>query len=434
MKKWSSTFQASVLKFGFTLVAGVLVARFLGPEGRGELTAAIYWSHLLAGVLCLSIDEAVTVRMAASDLTAPMGHPINRIGGTGLAVTIILAVIGIIVAVATIPLLLGEERQGLANLAILYAIAFFPLTLIDLHVKAVLQGVSRFATFNFVRLIQPLVYSVGVVAVLLFASLSYQRVAIVMLSALALSVIIGLVCTIRYYGPPTLVAARDLVSVGTRFHMVNLLGYAAREIDKVVVMTMLSTTEIGLYTVAFTVASIGMGLVVQSITIVMVPAISSQATTEMQNAVIAKYVRVSMLLSVSMNLVLFFLIPILLPLFFGEKFSPAVVVSQLLIVATTLKGLSTTAERAVRTTMRIAPGIASQITTVIVFASLSFLMIPLYGLIGVGLSLILGQVAGFMVLLHWLTRRLRINPLELWGLNVSTARLVYATARRELSR
>ena len=43
-------------------LSGVLVARLLGPSGRGELAAVVSWSGFALGIATLGFDDALTYR------------------------------------------------------------------------------------------------------------------------------------------------------------------------------------------------------------------------------------------------------------------------------------------------------------------------------------------------------------------------------------
>ena len=50
MKDVSGSFAATALIQALNIVSGVMLARYLLPEGRGELAAVILWPSVIAGL------------------------------------------------------------------------------------------------------------------------------------------------------------------------------------------------------------------------------------------------------------------------------------------------------------------------------------------------------------------------------------------------
>lgn len=64
MKSISLTFATSALIQLVTIVSGVIVARLLGPQGRGELAAIFLWAVILVDFGTLGLMESVTYAAA----------------------------------------------------------------------------------------------------------------------------------------------------------------------------------------------------------------------------------------------------------------------------------------------------------------------------------------------------------------------------------
>jgi O-antigen/teichoic acid export membrane protein len=59
------TFLTNLAIQGCNVITGVLTARILQPEGRGELAAIILWPSILAGLGILGTNWALTREVAA---------------------------------------------------------------------------------------------------------------------------------------------------------------------------------------------------------------------------------------------------------------------------------------------------------------------------------------------------------------------------------
>lgn len=56
-------FASNVFILGLNVLTGIIIARFLGPEGRGEQAAMIMWPRFLAYSLTLGIPAALVYYM-----------------------------------------------------------------------------------------------------------------------------------------------------------------------------------------------------------------------------------------------------------------------------------------------------------------------------------------------------------------------------------
>jgi len=66
-KKVSITFLTSILGLIANIISGIVTARFLGPGGKGELTAITLWPIFIAAVGCLGIAESTVFLSGKED-------------------------------------------------------------------------------------------------------------------------------------------------------------------------------------------------------------------------------------------------------------------------------------------------------------------------------------------------------------------------------
>src|SRR5215469_18551217 len=71
-REFASTLLTNVLIQGCTIVQGILVARLLGPVGRGQFAAAILWPNLFASMGGMGVGVALARRAARAADVAPI--------------------------------------------------------------------------------------------------------------------------------------------------------------------------------------------------------------------------------------------------------------------------------------------------------------------------------------------------------------------------
>lgn len=135
------------------LGTGVLIARLLGPDGRGQLAAVIGWASMLAYLGNLGLPVA----LAYASARYPQER--HQLLGNGAIVAVgqwlILAAFGWVV----LPTALAGFGAKISYLAVLYLWAYLPLNLITLYTNAIQQGSRLYGGFNAVRLSVPFGYA-----------------------------------------------------------------------------------------------------------------------------------------------------------------------------------------------------------------------------------------------------------------------------------
>src|SRR4051812_38208207 len=66
-KEFASTFGTNIAIQLCTIVQGVLLARMLGPTGRGQFVAATLWPMIFAGLGGLGLNVALARRSARAE-------------------------------------------------------------------------------------------------------------------------------------------------------------------------------------------------------------------------------------------------------------------------------------------------------------------------------------------------------------------------------
>lgn len=324
----TASFTTSIAIQGLNVATGVLLARSLGPAGKGILTAALLWPGILASIGGLGLSQAVAYTVA---------HQRGRtkdVCGTALALSAVLAMVVMLGGLFLIPAVLdhyGREavRAGVLNLA------WIPLTLLTLSGMGVLQGRMAFTAFNVAR-VSVIAATVGGVIILALAhSISPSHVILVVVTANALTLGITVLALVRHHWfglSVHLDIARSLVGFGLRTHAGNISSLANERGDQALIVVFLAPIQLGLYSVAVTFTS-AVVLVGASLAIVALPAIAGMPDGRSVADRMGALVRSTVLLSVLVSAVTAITLPVLVPLFFGTAFEPAVGPARVLLVA-----------------------------------------------------------------------------------------------------
>ncbi|HWN99349.1 MAG TPA: oligosaccharide flippase family protein, partial [Blastocatellia bacterium] len=248
-----------ITNFGLTLLAlvnSILLSRWLGPVGRGEVAAAILWPTLLVYLSSVGLIVA-TLYYAAFPESKPRTLFAN---GVWLALT--QGAIAILVGFVALPWLLRSQGGSViaAGRAFLLII---PIALITQYSGSILQGRMRIASFNWLRLILPAGYVLGTCILIVLGRLTLPNIILILLLLHATGLAAALLALWRAGVRLSLVVdvplAKQMLKYGAKVHVGSMAGLANSSLDQVLMAALLPSRYLGLYVAAVGAASVGQG-------------------------------------------------------------------------------------------------------------------------------------------------------------------------------
>jgi O-antigen/teichoic acid export membrane protein len=413
------TFTTSILILLLNVITGIILARFLRPDGRGALAAALFWPHLIAGIGILSLNEAITYRTCQAD------SDVNKTVPSGFWLALLLAFVSSLIGYMLLPYLLGKERSELILLSQIYILFFLPFHFIDLTMLSYDLGQLSFKRYNILRFMQPLIYLGGLVFIWLSNDVNVNNVAYVVLLSTFLSAVTRMLLENRnLLKKPAWNEMNKLIKTGWSFHTTNLVIFANSEIDRLIIIALLDNNKVGIYVVALTIASAGLGIISQTFKTVIFPYISKTERINEQRALIAESLRHVMFLLTLYTGLLIVISPWIIPFLFGKEFQQSIVPSIVLLIAFVPKALRNIIIYNLRGLGKVQPGTIAELLNLLVFVMLALPFINHFDLVGAGLALLISNILSLTYLSAYLHRNLSLSPLQWWGLNLTTMKKI----------
>lgn len=413
------TFLTNLLIQGCNVMTGVIAARLLQPEGRGELAAVILWPTILAGLGIMGTNWALAREVAT--------HPEKEADLALSALVMGLLQAGLFMAVgyALVPHLLPGDKQHLTGLTRVYLL-FLPLNFISLNLIALNQGLLRWGRYNLLRFSVVLPYLIF----LLFFWWARIHQVYWFATGLLVSNLVTVICCLWIQrqnilnGKIRLPDVLHIFKLGLPFFLAAISGVLASQVDKTIVVSFLSTEAVGCYAAAFTFAaghaSLGGALGVTSFA-----ALANEPDPERQGQYLAKVFRQATLLYISAGTAVAFLAPLLIVPLFGPGFAPAVLPAAILALATSLSALGTIFNEGLRGRGNTYPAIGAQILGGALVALCAWFWVPRYGLSGMAWAAVLGSLGQLLVLTGAALTYFPLKPSQLWGLRLGEVRILF---------
>jgi O-antigen/teichoic acid export membrane protein len=229
-----------------TLVNGVLIARLLGPEGRGALFAMAA-SPTAAGALVGMLAHQALARRAASGLETRA-----RLNGLALLATLPLAAVTAAVSVLLLALAGGRLEPAHARAALLYSVVWAPAAVALFNFQAVDMGGRRWARYNLLRLAPYPVILAGVTACAVLGVRDPPALLLVLLASTVAPFLARTALALREGGfaRPAAGEVRALAGEAVPFASAGAGGAALAHADQLVAAAVLAPEAAGLYAVA----------------------------------------------------------------------------------------------------------------------------------------------------------------------------------------
>lgn len=378
------------------IITAPILAHALGPEGRGQLAGVLQPMTLASAIAALGVPSAVTYYIGQRAATERVMKFANRMA---LAMTIIVG-LGLLLYSSPVARQIGLDR----GLILLIWIAFLPSVLIAIR-RAHLQGLRRYKALDLERLLAA-AFRVGVVLLLWLAGVNSVIIvaAAYMLAGLGASVILRLPSDSDGGGSPVAtspLSGRTFASYSLLSSFGTIAAAMSARLDQAIMPAVVSAVELGYYSVAVSVAEIS-----TIITMVAARNVFAEASGGFSLGAIIKPVLVSAVVIGLMIGAIMIALPYLVPIIFGQDFSPAIELIQVLLLGSFVAYWVSVASAYLSGIGR--PGLSSigQASAVLVTAGLFWLAWSRMDALAVAWISVWSQVAALVTvgaLLVWMT-------------------------------
>lgn len=390
-----------ITNFGLTflgLVNSVLLSRWLGPGGRGEVAAAMLWPTLLIYLSSMGLIMA-TMYFAA----LPESRPDSLFANATL-LGIMQGIVASAIGFAILPWVLRSQTSEVISAGRLFLLVI-PISLITQYGVSILQGQMRISAFNWLRMILPTGYLVGTVILLIAGRLSLFS--IIFLHLLLNSIVlIGTLIVLSRGGvklslKPDTDLAKKMLKYGGKVHVGNISGTVNLSLDQVLMAAWLPPASLGLYVAA--VSSAGLSQVFsQAVQMVSTPSITQRETLSERASVLQGIFRSYWLLSLLITLAIGALLPVAIPLVFGGSFKAAIWPAEVLLAGAFFLGAQVVLAGGAQALGNPWLGSKANVGALIVTLVLLYLLLPRLGIMGAAIATAAAYLTQLMIVVYGL--------------------------------
>ena len=387
------TFISGVLNLLLGIGASVILARILGPEGRGIYALATLLPSLIVTFGNLGIGPATVYYVARGEFRR------QEILGNNILLSLGIGGLGVLAGLFVVLFFHEAVFPGVSSGYLLLALALVPVEFFFSYVSYMLLGAQRIKEFNYVQIAQSGLF-LGAIALALLGLKAGVTGAII--AGLFTRVIVGATVfrlALRIAGgidlKPNTSYIKRATSYGVQAHLSNILGFLNYRADMFLVNWFLGPSAVGLY-------SVGVGLVEKlwmvsfAASTVLFPWVAAETEEQKRKEFTPLVARTVLWMTALASLILAFLSKWIVLLLYSEAFLPAVgALRALLIGITTLSAgrvLSNDIAGRGFPGLNIYTGLAAVTTNVV----LDLLWIPRYGIVGAAWASTVSYTVSFL--------------------------------------
>ncbi len=393
---------ANLLTTILGLVGSIILARWLGPSQRGIFTAIILIPNILQYFVNFGLSSATVYFTAITDTDK------NKIWSSIFMIGFIQSVIGLIFGWGIIDFYLPKFSSNSVQLGHLYLFTL-PLGLFGMYATYMLQGASYFKITNILKCIVPAGYCVGIVYLKTQYLLSIENMVYVQILIQSIYLIVAVVflykiILLRFSLHIDFDYIRKILNYGLKVWFGDVSQLANSRIDQFLIGFFLDSRDLGIYTVAISVAGFT-SIFANAVRTIIVPTVAGKVTFIDKAHEIVFYFKRYWVFSLIFHLIFVLSVSILILFVFGNQYSESILISQILIIGYFFINAKTVLAGGIQGMG--FPEIISIVELIGMTISLifSYLLIQNLGLLGVSMAISVAYLSQFVGLIIFMKRK-----------------------------
>jgi len=391
------TFYTVITRFARLLVnilTSVIIARTLGPEGKGIYSIITILPGLLVSFANLGIGQATVYYIGQKK------YPLKEILNTNIFFSLIISLFTIFIG-STIIFFFSNSLFPFAPKILLFsALLLVPLQIFFNFIVEIFLGLQKIKKYNFINLASQLSFLILIVLFFLFFHLNIKD--LIITEAISLFIInIFLYFDLKKETdniPPSINKSflKDSLSFGAKSYLGYLFNSLGQYINVFLMNIFLNPAAIGFYSIAYA-ATEKLSYLVQSPAMVLFPKISAENNENNRRHFTPLICRTILFTITPLILILFFFSKFIISFLYSNVFLEAVGPLKILLLGTLVIGVSRTIGNDILG--RGKPMITTYITIIafIVLTALNILWIPRFGITGAAWAVTISYIINFLL-------------------------------------
>lgn len=384
----------------FALLAGVIIARILGPSLKGVIALTLLVPSIIMQFSNLGLDVSNTFFISKKNVD------FKKIFSNSITLPLLISFIFLLLFLVTLSIWKKTFLKDIPSIYVFVALPLLPLWLLTANMKGIILGEKRFKDFNIGGLIESFLLFILVALFLIFLRLGVVSVLLSYIISTSVTLAFFLFLLRKQFSLRLKLdwaVLKKQLSYGVKPYLGNLFSFLNFKVDILLIGFFLDIKSVGFYALAT-------GLIQKardipsSIQTVFFPEIASKSDTESNRITINVYKTVFIMMLISGMVLLLFGRHIII-LLYGSEFLPSVIPFLILIVGCViLRGNAGVLSTSLAGRGKPEYATISNFTSLMLNIILNVALIPRFGIngaaIATSISAVLNSILLFFFYLH----------------------------------
>ena len=405
--------RTNILNAGCTFLIGVILARALSPEDRGELANILLWPTFLSGFGLVGLPTYLARETAINPRNAKKNYRIGLIA---------LFIICLVTLIIYYWIIIMNKANGKININFsMYIISglIIPFSIWNAFQLQMELGRRNLSIFNYGRSSFSFSHFAFVIVLWMQSSESLIDYIIAFIGATifaAISTNYFVVKKLKEESFIKLVHLNDVVQVmrsSWKFSISSSLIAIISIVDKVAVSVFLNAESMGLYTVAISVSQVS-SIINEALSPLFFSKFAQKESVGMIDTIwLGMRLRQIVLINILIGLALVFLAKFMVPIIYGLDYQNAIGVVMLLIPAMCLRTMMRPYEEILKGSGSPLNQSYAMVSMTLVFASCASIAVYFQSLIGIAIAVLLSSFSGVLVVLQSVAKKTKVSSRSL---------------------
>jgi len=325
------TIGANLLQLILALGSSIIIARVLGPEGKGVYSLAILLPSLLITFAQFGIGPASVFTLGKNE------HSPKQVFGANIFLAILISILSIVAGLIVIFFLNNQIFPGIEKEYLFLALSLVPVQIFFSFCINILLGLQKIKKYNFIQLIKTFTFLILIVIFLLGLRFGIKTAIVIeLISSLIASAILFSQTKKETRGItilPNKKLLKDIFSYGSKSYLGNVATFLYLRIDIWMINIFLNPAAVGFYSISVGLAE-KIWLISKSAGTVLFPRVSSEKNEETLKKFTPLVCRNILFITTLIAIALFFIGKTIIILLYSTVFLNAIQSFKILLIGT----------------------------------------------------------------------------------------------------
>ncbi len=401
VKGTTVTITSNLINLLVGMVSSIILARCLGPEGRGIYALAMLLPSLIINLGNLGIGPATVYYVARREFRPQV------VLGNNILLSLAISGICVIAGLITI-LFFGETLfPGIPHLFLLISLFLIPVEIVFSNVRHIFLGAQRIKEYNYVQIVHSLINCLFIALALLWLRSWVIGAIIAVVGAWFIADILIFWFAKKMSGGVSFALSfsyiKKTIDYGFQAHLANIMGFLNYRIDMFLVNGFLGPVSVGFY-------SIGVGLVEklwlisQAAATVLFPRVAAETEEQKRVEFTALVARTVLWLTLIGGLFLVICSRWIITILYSKDYLPATGALQALLTGIIALSAGRVLGNDIAGRGRPILNAYRGIVSIIINVVLNILLIPRYGIVGAAWATTFSYTVSFFMSIFFFCR------------------------------